>query len=173
MRWFLIDRFVEFVSGEYAVATKNVSLAEECVIGQLPGIPFFPNPLVLEGMAQTGGMLLGELSQYRSRLVLAKVPRVKFFFSAQAGDTLRYTARIAQASTLGARLSATSHVNDNLQAEAEIFLAALPDRHEADELFQPSDFARLLRLVRIYEVGRTPQGQPLQMPEALARTESE
>ena len=55
MRWFWIDRFTEFESGQRAVAIKNVALSEEQLDDHLPGFPVMPNSLIIEGMAQTGG----------------------------------------------------------------------------------------------------------------------
>ena len=90
MRWFWIDRFEEFRSGERAVAIKNVTLAEEHVLDHCGGVPVLPPTLILEGMAQTAGMLMGEMLGFRMRLVLAKVSSVQFLFPVRPGDTLRY-----------------------------------------------------------------------------------
>ena len=59
MRWFWVDRFTEFVSGESATAEKNVSLSEEVVDEYAPGRTYFPSSLIVEGLAQTGGLLAG------------------------------------------------------------------------------------------------------------------
>lgn len=167
MRWFWIDRFEEFVSGRHAVAIKNVTLAEEYLAGYLPGFPIMPYSLNLEGMAQTAGMLVGEMSGFRMRLVLAKVSHVAFHFPARPGDTLRYQARVLQAGDAGARLSTTSHVAGNLQASAEFFLAMLPRQHEAEQLFDPREFARLLTVLRVFEVATSDDGRPLTIPAEL------
>lgn len=164
MRWYWIDRFEEFVSGQHATAIKNVSLAEEHLMGYLPGYPIFPQPLVLEGTAQAGGLLVGAETQFRMRLVLGKVTRAKFYFPARPGDQLRYRVQLNHVGSSGANLTATSHVDDALQAELEFFLAMLPERREAEELFDPPEFARVLRILRLYDVGRTPDGKPLPRP---------
>jgi 3-hydroxyacyl-[acyl-carrier-protein] dehydratase len=174
MRWFWIDRFTEFVSGERAVAIKNVSLGEEHLHGYFDGYPIMPPSLVLEGMAQTGGMLVGESTRYEARLVLAKVSNVRYHATPRPGDTLTYTACMqSPVNQNGAMLSTTSHIGDTLQAEAELFLAILPDRHEADELFQPDAFARLLRLLGVYDVGVDSAGSPIEMPARLLAAERE
>ncbi|MEM7311529.1 MAG: 3-hydroxyacyl-ACP dehydratase FabZ family protein [Planctomycetota bacterium] len=171
MRWYWIDRFTEFVSGEYATSIKNVSLGEVHLHENFYSHPVMPNSLVVEGMAQTGGLLLGEASEYQSKLVLAKVSKVRFYFPARPGDTLTYTSRILNQSPEGALLSGTSHVGDRLQAEAEFYLAALGDRFKAQQLFSTPDFVRLLRLLRIYEVGKTADGEKLQLPEPMRLAE--
>ena len=76
MRWYWIDRFLEFESGRYAKAIKNVSLAEDYLHDHFPIYPMIPNSLVIEGMAQTGGLLVCEHSQFTEKVMLAKLPKV-------------------------------------------------------------------------------------------------
>ena len=59
MRWFWIDRFIEFEAAR-AKAIKNISLGEEHLHDHFPGYPVMPNTLIVEGMAQTGGLLVCE-----------------------------------------------------------------------------------------------------------------
>ena len=66
MRWFWIDRFTEFVAGDYASAVKNISLSEEVVDEYAPGRTHFPSSLIIEGIAQAGGILLGQLSDFKA-----------------------------------------------------------------------------------------------------------
>ena len=170
MRWFWIDRFVEFVSGQRAVAIKNVSLAEECLHDYYLE-SHIASSIILEGMAQTGGMLVGESTGYSARLVLGKVSRFTLHDLGRPGDTLRYEAVVENISAEGVLLSATSHVGEKLQAEAEFFLAILPD-NLGQELFQPVELARLMRILRVYEVGVTPDGTPLQFPDLFSDAET-
>src|SRR6187431_589857 len=97
MRWIWIDRFVEFESGVRATAVKNVSLAEEHLHDHYPGFPEMPGSLMLEGMAQTGGILLGETHGFKHIVILAKVPKVVYHSWAVPGDTLVYTAELLEA----------------------------------------------------------------------------
>ena len=78
MRWFWIDRFIEFEQGRRAVALKNVSLAEEHLHDHFFGYPVMPHSLVVEGIAQTGGLLVGECNEYKERVVLAKISKALF-----------------------------------------------------------------------------------------------
>jgi 3-hydroxyacyl-[acyl-carrier-protein] dehydratase len=64
MRWLWIDKFVEFERGRRAVAIKNVSIVEEEIDDYVPGFPIMPNTLIIEGMAQTAGLLIGEYSGF-------------------------------------------------------------------------------------------------------------
>ena len=78
MRWIWIDRFVEFQSGKSARAVKNLSLAEDHFADHFPGYPVMPAALILEGLAQTGGILVGEVNDFQEKVVLAKVPHATF-----------------------------------------------------------------------------------------------
>ncbi|VTS03337.1 Beta-hydroxyacyl-(Acyl-carrier-protein) dehydratase FabA/FabZ OS=Planctomyces limnophilus (strain ATCC 43296 / DSM 3776 / IFAM 1008 / 290) GN=Plim_3121 PE=4 SV=1: FabA [Gemmata massiliana] len=122
MRWTWIDRFVTFESGKSATAVKNLSLAEDHFADHFPGFPVMPAPLILEGLAQTGGILVGEARQYRENVVLAKIT-AKFHSEAMAGEQLTYTTTLLDLNDTGARVSATAHSGDSLIVEAEIMFA--------------------------------------------------
>ncbi len=125
MRWFWIDRFLEFESGKSAKSIKNVTLAEEHLHDHYPGFPVMPGSLMLEGMAQTGGILLGETHQFKHIVVLAKVPKVKFHAWVRPGDTIIYSAKLIEARDEGGLVELQAHVGDTLVAESEIVFAHL------------------------------------------------
>ncbi len=106
MRWFWIDRYTEFESGRRATAIKNVSLAEDHLHDHFPGAPMMPNPLVIEGMAQTAGLLVGEHGQFEERVILAKLVKARFHFSPAPGDTLTYRMNIESLQPDGATSAA-------------------------------------------------------------------
>src|SRR4051812_38834309 len=64
MRWIWIDKFTEFTSRQSATAIKNVSLAEEHLHNLYPAFPIVPHSLIVEGMAQTAGILVGEARNF-------------------------------------------------------------------------------------------------------------
>ena len=68
MRWIWIDKFVEFDSGKRAVAVKNVTLAEEHLHDYVPGFPIMPECLMIEAMAQTAGILVGEAGDFKEKV---------------------------------------------------------------------------------------------------------
>jgi 3-hydroxyacyl-[acyl-carrier-protein] dehydratase len=171
MRWYWFDKFTEFESGRRAVAVKNVTMAEDYLFEYFPGHPVLPNSLVLEGLAQVGGLLVGETKQFEERIVLAKVTRAQYHTVARPGDTLVYRAVIEAIGPDGALIAATSHLGTRAQAEFEYYLAFLNDRNETRELFEPADFLRMLRAFRLYEVGRDAQGKPLAIPPRLLAAE--
>jgi 3-hydroxyacyl-[acyl-carrier-protein] dehydratase len=165
MRWFWIDRFIEFESGRYAKAIKNVTLAEDYLHDHFPGFPMLPRSLVIEGLAQTGGLLVCEYRHFTEKVVLAKIPRVQFFGDALPGDNLIYTATVGSINENGATVSAVSHKDGRLQAELEIVFAHLSDEHSS--LFEPVTFLRMMRAFRAFEVGHAADGSRLQPPPGL------
>lgn len=166
MRWIWIDRFIEFESGCRARAIKNVTLAEEHLHDHFYGYPMMPYSLILEGLAQTGGILVGEKSGFEAKVVLAKVPKAVFHFPALPGDTLTYTATLEALHAEGARVAATSHVGDRLQAEAEIVFASLNGSDEDKSFFESKSFVFTMKLLGIFDVGRGSGGASV--PAAFA-----
>lgn len=112
MRWMWIDRVIELERGHRMVAIKNISYSENHLHDHfaagngLPATPVMPATLIMEGMAQTGGLLVGHANHFREKVVLAKVNRAELEAEAFPGQTLRYTSTIERmdeggASTLG------------------------------------------------------------------------
>lgn len=111
MRWMWIDRIVELVPRERLVAIKNISLAEEhlhdhfAAAAGRPALPVVPASLIIEGMAQSAGILVGHAEGFREKVILAKVSKAELEFDAVPGFTLRYTATITRLDTSGAATS--------------------------------------------------------------------
>ncbi len=170
MRWYWIDRFIEFESGRYAKAIKNISLAEDHLHDHFPNFPLMPNSLVIEGLAQTGGLLVCEYRQFTEKVVLAKIPWAEFYCEAVPGDTLVYTTTIEYIKEEGAMIHATSHKGNTLHAEAEIVFAHLNDPRMG-ALFKPETFLQMMRLLGAFQVGRAADGSPLRPPAHLLQSE--
>ncbi|HVX62995.1 MAG TPA: 3-hydroxyacyl-ACP dehydratase FabZ family protein [Pirellulales bacterium] len=173
MRWIWIDKFIEFESGKRAQAIKNISLAEEHLHDHFPGAPMMPNSLIVEGLAQTGGLLVGEYNRFEEKVILAKVSKALFHFPAVPGDTLRYTAEIDSITDGGATVTATSHVGQRLQAEAELMFAHLDDGNRSKTLFEPKNFVFTMKLLGVFDVGRASDGGKLVEPPGLAQFKAE
>jgi len=94
MRWIWIDRFVEFLPGRRAAAIKNVSLAEEHLHDHWEDYPVMPASLMIEGMAQTAGILVGQARDFSEKVILAKITRAEFDEIVVPGDQLTYRADI-------------------------------------------------------------------------------
>jgi 3-hydroxyacyl-[acyl-carrier-protein] dehydratase len=171
MRWFWIDRFTEFERGRRAVAVKSVALSEEQFDGYSPGFPVMPASLMIEGMAQTAGLLIGELEGFAQRVVLAKIGKALFHRPATPGDMLRYEATIDDVKGDGAFASVTAHVGDEPVAEVDLMFAFLDERFPSGPLFEPVDFVAMLRAFHMYDVGRTQDGKPLDLPPFYAEAE--
>ncbi len=171
MRWFWIDRFEKFVSGVEAVAIKNVTLSEEPLDDYLPGIPHYPHSLIIEGMAQTGGLLLSEIEQFQQRVVLAKITKAEFFSIAEPGDQLRLTAKLIGRQPDGAFVEGTVDVGETRLAELELTFAILDESFGTEPFFVPCDLLRVMRAMKMFEVGRTQAGEPLPIPQHMLDAE--
>jgi 3-hydroxyacyl-[acyl-carrier-protein] dehydratase len=156
MRWIWIDRFTEFVSGSHATAIKNVTLAEEHLHDHFPGFPVMPASLITEGLAQTGGILLGERHQFDHVVILAKIPKMTFHSWACPGDTLTYTAKLIDAREEGGLVECQAKVGDRLVAEGEIFFAHVDDA--AAGTIDQKNFVFSMRLLGVMDVGKAGHG---------------
>ena len=105
MRWIWIDAFVEFESGQRASAIKNITLAEEHLHDHFPGYPVMPACLLIEGMAQTAGILVGEARGFAENVILAKIRKAEFDGYAVPGDQIRFDAVLE---TIDERAAATT-----------------------------------------------------------------
>lgn len=150
MRWVWIDRFLEFSSGSHARSIKCVSLAEEHLHDHFPAFPVMPPSLIVEGLAQTGGILVGEYQQFRTVVVLAKIPKIVFHGWAAPGDTLSYFVKVLDIKTDGGIVEATAHVGDRLIAEAEIVFASIAPSVTTNP---EQGFAIPAQLLRVLNVG--------------------
>lgn len=119
MRWMWIDRVVELVPRTRLTAIKHVSLAEEHLqahfgaTAERGAMPLMPASLIVEGMAQTAGILVGHAEGFREKVILAKVTIAELDREATPGDTLRFTATIENMDAAGA---STSGVVELLEA---------------------------------------------------------
>jgi len=120
VRWIWIDRFELFEPGVRAVAVKNVSLAEDHIHDHFPGFPIMPTSLMVEGMAQTAGILVGEARNFQEKVILAKVKRAVFHSIVQPGETIRHDARIEQLTESAATTSGRITVSDELVSEVDL-----------------------------------------------------
>jgi 3-hydroxyacyl-[acyl-carrier-protein] dehydratase len=165
MRWFWIDRYNEFVRGKRATAVKNVSLAEEHLHDHFPGAAMMPNSLVVEGMAQTAGLLVADALEFNRRVVLAKVAAAEFHFDAVPGDTIVFKAEVLDLKPTGSLAKVTSTVGDRRQGEAELFFAHLEPGEGVPKLFEPEELMRWLDHMHIYDIGTDEAGQALARPD--------
>jgi 3-hydroxyacyl-[acyl-carrier-protein] dehydratase len=159
MRWIWIDRFLEFESGASALAVKAVSAAEEHLHDLYPGFPIMPHTLIIEGMAQTAGILVGEARQFSEKVILAKIGRATFHRLVRPGDVLYYSARIEHVSPEGASTRGTVRLGRNdadpLVAEIELMFSHI-DRNLAGMEFPEHNFVfteQFVELLKSYRGG--------------------
>ncbi|MDY7108194.1 MAG: beta-hydroxyacyl-ACP dehydratase [Planctomycetota bacterium] len=103
-----IDTIVEYEPGKRMVAVKNVSLAEEHLHDHFPAEggreaqPLMPASLMIEGMAQTAGILVGSINRFREKVILAKIAGAEFDADVAPGQTIRYEATLERIDEKGA-----------------------------------------------------------------------
>jgi len=139
MRWIWIDKFIEFQSGERAVAVKNVTLAEEHLHDHFPGFPVMPECLMIEGMAQTAGMLVGQARKFQEKVILAKIKKAVFFHYVKPGDTLKLDAKIESIAPEAASTSGKITCEDKLIAEIDLMFSHI-DQNLAGKEFPEENF---------------------------------
>jgi 3-hydroxyacyl-[acyl-carrier-protein] dehydratase len=139
MRWIWIDRFLSFEPGKSARAVKNLALAEDYFGEHFPGYPVMPGSLILEGLAQTGGILVGEANDFREKVVLAKIPWARFQREVLAGQQLVYDVEMLNLRPEGAAVQGRVSADGQPVAEAELFFAHL-DQSRSQQLFGDRNF---------------------------------
>ncbi len=105
MRWIWIDKFIAFTPRTRATAVKNITLAEEHLHDLYPQFPIVPHSLIVEGFAQTAGILVGEARDFAEKVILAKITRATFHTLVRPGQTLEFRAQIEQLNEQGASAS--------------------------------------------------------------------
>lgn len=107
MRWMWIDAVTAFEPGRRMVAVKNVTLAEEHLHQHFPGRPIMPASLIVEGFAQTAGILVGAAEGFREKVILAKIARATIDLDVVPGQCIRYDATIERLDAAGASTRGT------------------------------------------------------------------
>ncbi len=118
MRWMWIDRIIELKPKQRLVAIKHISMAEDHLHDHFPAtptrqqLPIMPMSLIVEGMAQSAGILVGHASDFKEKVVLAKVSKATLTKDPTPGCTLRYTATIENLTENGASTKGTIDLYD-------------------------------------------------------------
>jgi 3-hydroxyacyl-[acyl-carrier-protein] dehydratase len=172
MRWFWIDRFDAFQRNRFAVTLKNVTFGEEPLDDYMMGNPHYPHSLVIEGMAQTGGLLVAEPSGFEKRVVLAKIGKAIFHRQAYPGDQLVLRADLRDVQDSGAVVEGKVTIGNELVADLELWFAFLDDRFGKGTLFPPAEFLRVLRVLRLYDVAVDEDGKRVSPPQRFLDAEA-
>ncbi|CAN2042905.1 3-hydroxy-acyl-(acyl-carrier-protein) dehydratase [Candidatus Magnetomoraceae bacterium gMMP-15] len=126
----LVDRIIELIQGEKVVGLKNVTFNEPFFQGHFPGHPIMPGVLIVEAMAQTGGILaFSSLPEetYGSPIFFMGMDKVKFRRPVVPGDQLFFEINMIKQKTRTIKMSGKATVENELAAEA-VFMAALGEK---------------------------------------------
>ena len=125
----LVDRITEYEAGKRIVGIKNVTINEPFFQGHYPGHPIMPGVLIIEAMAQVGGLLLmEEVEKHEDKVVyFMSLDRVKWRKPVTPGDTIVFELELLQFRRQVCKLKGQGFVEGTLVAEAEM-MATIVDR---------------------------------------------
>jgi len=117
----MVDKIVELDAGKKAVGIKNVSVNEPFFTGHYPDRPIMPGVLILEAMAQVGGLALAPEDGIGSKVPLfAAVERAKFRRLVVPGDQLRIVSEVVRTRAAMSKIQSVVTVDGNVVAEGEL-----------------------------------------------------
>jgi 3-hydroxyacyl-[acyl-carrier-protein] dehydratase len=123
----LIDRVIEFTPGTSIRAYKNVTIGEQIFQGHFPGHPIYPGVMIIEGMAQAGGVLafksMCDDAQEATKdkvVYFMSIDNAKFRVPVTPGDKLEYRLEVTKHKGAIWVLAGKAYVDDKLVAEAEL-----------------------------------------------------
>jgi 3-hydroxyacyl-[acyl-carrier-protein] dehydratase len=124
----LIDRVLELVRMKRIVAVKNVTITEPFFQGHFPGKPIMPGVLIVEAIAQAGGLLL--LTEVPDRdemlMVFTGIEKARFRRPVVPGDQLRIEVEVRAWRITAARLEGKAYVDGKVAAEATVTCRLVP-----------------------------------------------
>jgi len=123
----LVDRIMELTPGEYIEGLKNISISEPVFQGHFPDHPIYPGVMIIEGMAQAGGVLafksMNEEDQKDSEnkvVYFMSIDKAKFRAPVTPGDQLIYKISVIKNKGAVWQLDAKAYVDDKVVAQAEL-----------------------------------------------------
>jgi len=128
----LIDRIIEIERKKRIVSLKNVTINEPFFQGHFPGYPIMPGALVVEAIAQTGGVLLMPEVPDRDKklMVFTGIERAKFRRPVVPGDQLRIEVNVLNWKPRVAKMEGRAMVDGKLACEATVMCALVPKIQE-------------------------------------------
>ncbi len=123
----LVDRIIEYVPGKKAVGIKNVTFNEPHFQGHFPGRPIMPGVLIVEAMAQVGGVVLTQLPDMEGSLfVFAGIDKVRFRRPVVPGDQLLMTTELLSIKRRRfGKMQARATVDGQRVAEGELMFSLI------------------------------------------------
>ena len=118
----LVDRILEMEEKKRIVGLKNVTINEPFFQGHFPGHPIMPGVLIIEAMAQVGGILLmGQIEGYESKVVyFMSLDNVKFRRPVKPGDQLRFELDMLQIRGMVCKMHGVAKVDGEIVCEADM-----------------------------------------------------
>ena len=123
----LLDRVTELTKGESLVGYKNVTIGDHVFQGHFPGHPIYPGVMILEGMAQAGGILafksMDDMSEQEAAnkvVYFMSIDKAKFRSPVKPGDKLEYHVGVIKQKGSIWLLSGKAYVDGKLVSEAEL-----------------------------------------------------
>ncbi|MCH2047240.1 MAG: 3-hydroxyacyl-ACP dehydratase FabZ [Trichodesmium sp. ALOHA_ZT_67] len=123
----LVDRIIEYVPGEKAVGIKNVTFNEPHFQGHFPGRPIMPGVLIIEALAQVGGIISAQMPDIKEGLfVFAAMDKVKFRRPVLPGDQLILTTELLSfKSNKFAKMRGVAEVDGQKAAEGDLMFSMM------------------------------------------------
>lgn len=137
MRHYWLDRIVHLEPGVRATGLKAVALAEDHFEAHFPGNPVLPGVCLLEGLAQTAGVLIERTVEGRQLGLLTTVERARFQAFARPGDQVRLDVEIESLEAGIARVRGTATVADKTVASARLTFKLLSPDRLIPRVYQP------------------------------------
>ncbi len=125
MRWDIIDRFEYLKRSTFSRAIKSYTGKEDFFGEHHPGRPLVPEPLFIEMIAHAGGVLYGLEMDFKKEVILAKIDSARFMSPVAPPCELVIEATLDEAREEAAWIHGTVSFEDEVVAEAHIFLVAL------------------------------------------------
>lgn len=124
----LVDRIIEYVPGKKAVGIKNVTFNEPHFQGHFPGRPLMPGVLIVEAMAQVGGIILTQMPNLPKGLfIFAGIDKVRFRRPVVPGDQLILTAEVIKVKSRFGKMQGYAEVDGQRAAEGEMLFSLLDE----------------------------------------------
>lgn len=124
MRYYLIDKITQFEIGQRASGIKNITMSEDFLSDHFPRHPIMPGVLILEGLAQLGGILLEYSAKkkfgVKIKAILSIIEKAKFRQFVRPGDQLRLEVEIIAIHEESGKIKASALLKDKIAAEVEL-----------------------------------------------------